>query len=32
MVEELSRKLRDLESLASRLEATVKPSAFNIGV
>jgi transposase-like protein len=29
-VEELSRKLRDPEVLASRLEATVKPPAFNI--
>jgi predicted transcriptional regulator len=31
-VEELSRKLRELESLASRLEATVKPPAFNVGL
>ena len=31
-VEELSSKLRDLEVLASRLESTVKPPAFNIGV
>jgi hypothetical protein len=30
-VEELSRKLRELEVLASRLEATVKPPVFNIG-
>ena len=30
-IDELSRKLRDLESLASRIEATVKPPAFNIG-
>jgi predicted transcriptional regulator len=30
-VEELSRRLRELEGLASRLEATVKPPAFNIG-
>jgi predicted transcriptional regulator len=29
-VEELNRKLRDLEVLASRLEATVKPPTFNI--
>jgi len=29
-VEELSRKLRDLEVLASRLGSTVKPPAFNI--
>jgi transposase-like protein len=29
-VEELDRKLRDLEGLASRLEAVVKPPAFNI--
>jgi transposase-like protein len=29
-VEELNRKLRELESLASRLEATVKPPAFNV--
>jgi hypothetical protein len=29
-VEELSRRLRDLESLASRLEAAVKPLVFNI--
>jgi hypothetical protein len=29
-VEELSRRLRDLEGLASRLEATVKPPAFNL--
>ncbi len=29
-VEELSRRLRELEVLASRLEATVKPPAFNI--
>jgi predicted transcriptional regulator len=29
-VEELSRKLRDLEGLASRLEAAVKPPTFNI--
>jgi predicted transcriptional regulator len=29
-VDELNRRLRDLEGLASRLEATVKPSAFNI--
>jgi transposase-like protein len=29
-IEELSRKLRDLEGLASRLEAAVKPPAFNI--
>jgi DNA-binding transcriptional MerR regulator len=29
-VEELDRKLRDLESLASRLEAAVKPPVFNI--
>jgi transposase-like protein len=29
-VEELSRKLRDLEGLASRLEATVKPPVFNV--
>jgi transposase-like protein len=28
---ELSRRLRELEVLASRLEATVKPPAFNIG-
>jgi transcriptional regulator with XRE-family HTH domain len=30
-VEELSRRLRDLEGLASRLEAAVKPPVFNIG-
>jgi hypothetical protein len=30
-VEELSRKLRELEVLASRLEAAVKPPVFNIG-
>jgi predicted transcriptional regulator len=29
-VDELSRKIRDLEGLASRLEATVKPPVFNI--
>jgi hypothetical protein len=29
-VEELSRRLRDLEGLASRLEATVKPPAFSV--
>jgi transposase len=29
-VEELSRKLGEIESLASRLEAAVKPPAFNI--
>jgi predicted transcriptional regulator len=29
-VEELDRKLRDLESLASRLEVAVKPPVFNI--
>jgi predicted transcriptional regulator len=29
-VEELDRKLRELESLASRLESTVKPPVFNI--
>ncbi len=29
-VEELSRKIRDLEGLASRLEAAVKPPVFNI--
>jgi hypothetical protein len=29
-VEGLDRKLRELEGLASRLEATVKPPAFNI--
>jgi hypothetical protein len=28
-VEELNRKIRDLEGLASRLEAAVKPPAFN---
>jgi len=29
-VEELNRKIRDLEGLASRLEAAVKPPTFNI--